>query len=109
MAHELAASLQTYDTAGGVRPSRSAAKGMWKAVSSATSLSLLVGAVIYGVALGSSGPLVSPVAVAAAPAANAVAPVTADAPGAGVVARDAGGRIDARNARDGRGRGRGGD
>ena len=45
------------------RPATTVARALWKASSAATSLLLVVGAIVYGVALGSTGPSVSPVTV----------------------------------------------
>jgi hypothetical protein len=45
------------------RPVITIGQALWKASSAATSLLLVVGAIVYGVALGSTGPSVSPVTV----------------------------------------------
>ena len=58
------------------RPPTTVARALWKASSAATSLLLVVGATVYGVALGSTAPTVSPVIVD-----PAVAVVSRDASG----------------------------
>src|SRR3954451_14404479 len=42
------------------------ARVVWRVISGAASVSLVVGAVVYGIALGGGGPLTSPVSIAAA-------------------------------------------
>lgn len=76
------------------RSHRSAA---WRAVSATTSATLVVGAIVYGIALGIGGPDVSPVTVAPVSAAAPPAKVTDPQPNSPVRNGDGRGRGDGRD------------